>query len=208
MSKPSDNIEAIFHYIAETGDLMRMPRSQDRFLGNSFDTVASHAHHTAIIAYCLARMEGLTHDQGLQALAMGVLHDNAEVRTGDLNLVEKYYADADEEKARYDQLKDLPFANELHDIVNTYEKREALEAKCAKDADALEQMYQQWVLAYLGNQMAKRWLEGNKEHRIPHLRTESAKMLALLFYKETPDEWWYKDMDGKKMDLTKLNGKR
>jgi len=207
-NKQQTNDLAAFQFVAETGDLMRMPRSHNRFLGNTFDTVASHAHHVALISYTLTRLEGLTHEQGLQAIAMGILHDNAEVRTGDLNFVEKHYAKTDEEQALKHQLQDLPFGEDLHKIIAAYEARDTLEARCVKDADALEQMYQEWVLAYMGNREAQRWLEGNKENRIPKLRTESAKRLALLFYQHTPSDWWSKNMEGENLNRELLNGKR
>lgn len=209
MSKAQeDTIQAIFHYIAETGSLMQMKRSHDRILINTFDTVASHAYHVAVIAYCLTRLEGLSHSDGLKALAMGVVHDNPEVRTGDLNFLEKHYANTDEQKAFADQIKNLPFAGELSQLNEEYQARETLVAKCAKDADTIEQMYQQWVLASIGNQEAAKWLAGNKQNRIPKLRTESAKQIALLFYQHTPSDWWTKDVAGEKLDLAMLNGKR
>ncbi len=78
---------------------MQFPRSHVKSLGTSFDMVASHSHHVSIIAYCLCRMEGLSHTEGLEAMGMGVLHDLAEARTGDMDFVSKNYCSVDEEQA-------------------------------------------------------------------------------------------------------------
>lgn len=203
-----DSDKAVFRYIAETGNLMRMRRSHDRFLGNTFDTVASHAHHVSVTAYCLTRMEGESHEEGLRAMAMGTLHDNAEGRTGDFNYVEKQYGQTDEPRATRDQLRGLPFADDLHQIVDEYEDRETLAAKCAKDADILDQLYQEWVLTHMGNKMAEDWFEGFKRHRLPFLRTDSAKRLARLFYDATPNDWWHDQFAGDNVNLEILNGKK
>ena len=132
----------ILSFIAETGMLMQMPRSHKQHLGNAFDTVASHSHHTSIISYCLARMEGLPHEEGIHTMAMSILHDLPETRTGDLNYVEKHYATVDEKKAIDDQLHGLPFKNDLVNLFQEYNNRITLASKCAKDADIINQLYQ------------------------------------------------------------------
>lgn len=206
--KTSPDFRRIFNYIAETGMLMQMPRSHKRHLGTTFDTVSSHSHHVAIIAYCLARLEGLTHQQGLESMAMGVLHDNAEARTNDLDFLAKHYASTNEEKAINDQLKDLPFSDDLKKLIHEYEQRESLTAKCAKDADTIDQLYQQWMMMYQGNKMAERWHLENYQTRVPYLRTESAKQLAYAMIESHPHEWWFNDVNGDKLNLDLLNGKK
>lgn len=200
--------QEIFDYISEVGNLMFMPRSHNRSLLNTFDTVASHAFHVGIIAYCLTRMEKLTHEDGIKALSMGVFHDNAEMRTGDLDFIAKNYATTDETKAIKDQLKNLPFGADLIKIFEEYEERKTLISKCAKDADSLEQMYQEWVLMHTGNTMAKRWFEGSTINRIPYLRTKSAKLIAKIMLKRHPHQWWWKDFVEKNLNLTHLNSKK
>ncbi|MBI2022186.1 HD domain-containing protein [Candidatus Daviesbacteria bacterium] len=204
----ADIDQEIFDYIAEVGNLMFMSRSHSRSLLNTFDTVASHAFHVGIIAYCIARMEKLSHQDGIKALAMGVLHDNAEMRTGDLDFIAKNYSVTNEAKAIKDQLKNIPFGKDLIEIFEEYEARKTLVSKCAKDADSLEQMYQEWVLMHTGNTMAKRWFEGSSIHRIPFLRTKSAKKLAKVMLKRHPHQWWWKDFVDKGINLEHLNSKK
>ena len=201
-------IKRIFLYIAETGNLMFMKRIHERSLINTFDTVASHAHHVSIIAYCLTRMEGMSHEEGLKAMAMGVLHDNPEMRTGDLDFIAKHYGENNEEKAIEDQLSGLPFAEDLKKLSNEYLERETLISKCAKDADIIEQMYEEWILANLGNKMAEKWFMGDRKERIPRLRTESAKQIAEQLYTSHPHEWWWKDLVEKGINQDFLSGKK
>lgn len=200
----------ILFLIEQAGTLMNFPRSHKRSLGNTFDTVASHSHHTAIIAYCLTRMEKLGHEDGLKAMAMATFHDLPEARTGDMDFIAKHYCEPDEAKAVDDQFKNLPFAADLKKLVAEYEDRDTLVSKCAKDADSLEQMYQEWYLMWQGNNMAKIWFEGDYKDRVPHLRTQSAKTLALQMKDSNPQEWWWVEFteNGQAKDLSKLNGKK
>lgn len=204
------NLTKILHLIQQAGTLMTMPRSHNRSLGTTFDTVASHSHHVSIIAYAIARMENLSHEQALKTLAMGTFHDLAEARTGDLDFVAKHYTEANEEKAVSDQFAEIEFGADLQNLLHEYEIRESLEAKCAKDADSLEQLYQEWVLMWQGNKLAEKWFESDFKDRIPSLRTESAKKLAYAMKESNPQEWWWSQFvkDDKAIDREKLLGKR
>ncbi len=199
----------VLFLIEQAGMLLDMPRSHVRNLGKDTpDTIASHCYHVAVIAYCIARMEGLSHEAGIKAMAMGVLHDLPEARTGDHDFLAKNYVKADEAKAIEDQFAGLPFAKDLLAMVGEYEERESLEAKCTKDADSLSQMYIEWLLAWRGNKLAERWFEGGYAHRVPHLRTESAKKLALAMKDSNPHEWWWSEFVAKGINYKHLNGKK
>ena len=200
----------ILFLIEQAGTLMNFPRSHQKNLGNTFDTVASHSHHVSIIAYCIARMENLSHEEAMKSLTMAVFHDLPEARTGDQDFVAKHYGEVDEEKAIKDQFSDLPFTDDLMNLVKEYEDRDTLVAKCAKDADSLEQMYQEWFLMWQGNQMAKTWFESDFKDRVPNFRTKSAKILASQMKDSNPQEWWLNDFteNGTVNDLTKLVGKK
>lgn len=199
----------VLYLIQQAGMLMEMPRSHVRNLGNNApDTIASHCYQVSIIAYCIARMEGLSHELGMKAMAMGTLHDLAEARTGDADFVAKNYVEIDETKAVRDQFAGLPFGDDLLAVVEEYEERESLEAKCAKDADILAQMYIEWILTWRGNKLAERWFEGDYIHRVPFMRTESAKKLALEMRKSNPHEWWWAEFVDKGVNQDHLNGKK
>jgi putative hydrolases of HD superfamily len=199
----------ILYFVEQAGSLLDMPRTHIRNLGNNTpDTIASHCYHVSVIAYVLARMEGLSHEAGLQAMAMGVLHDLLEARTGDADFVSKNYVQVDEPKALRDQFAPLPFGSDLLKMMESYETRTTLEAKCAKDADALAQLYVEWLLSWRGNKLAERWFEGDFVHRVPHLRTKSAKKLALAMKDSNPHEWWWSEFVDKGVNYDHLNSKQ
>lgn len=200
----------ILFLIEQAGTLMHFPRSHQKHLGNTFDTVASHSHHVSIIAYCIARMEKLSHKEAMKSLAMATFHDLPEARTGDQDFVAKHYGEPDEGKAISDQFCNLPFTDDLMNLIKEYEDRDTLVAKCAKDADSLEQMYQEWFLMWQGNQMAKTWFESDFKDRVPSFRTESAKILANQMKDSNPQEWWWSEFteNGSAKDLAKLVGKK
>lgn len=181
----------ILFLIEQAGTLLQMPRSHVRTLGNAFDTIASHNYHVSMIAYCLARMEGLSNQDGMKALTMGSLHDLAEGRTADLDFISKNYTKDNEQKAIEDQFAGVPFGKDLEDLLNEYNERKTRVAKCVKDADQLAQMYHEWVLMWRGNKLAQQWFEGDFSARIPYFHTESAKELALELRDSNPNEWWW-----------------
>jgi len=187
--------------------LMQMPRTHQKNLGTTFDTVASHSHHTSIIAYCLARMENLSHEDALKAMAMANLHDLQEARTGDLDFAGKNYSAVDEDRAIKDTYADLDFGKDLEKMVTEYEKRETVTAKCAKDADLVEQMYQEWVLMWQGNKLAQRWFEGKQVHTVPKLYTASAKQVIESMKDSNPHEWWWSEFVDKNYSSKNLTGR-
>lgn len=154
-------------------------------------------------------MENLSHDEALKGVAIGVFHDLAEARTGDQDFVAKHYGNVDEQKAIEDQFANISFGEDLKKMLNEYEERETLVAKCAKDADSLAQVFTEWVLMWHGNKLAEKWFDSDFKDRIPGLRTESAKKLAYAMKDSNPHEWWWSQFvkDDKAIDKDKLLGK-
>lgn len=194
MKLPKKVVAKIIDFVCETGNLMFMPRAHQRHLLETFDSIASHSHHTSIIAYCLSRMEGLSHEESIKAMTMATLHDLAEIRTIDLDFVAKHYAKTDEDLANQHQLGKLPFGEDLLKVIKEYDERKTLISKCAKDADILDQMYQEWMLSHMGNKMAERWFTGDYKFRVPFFLTKSAKKLALELKQSYPHRWWFEDL--------------
>lgn len=207
-SKKEQN-QHIMYLIQQAGTLMLMNRNHIRNLGNiTFDTIASHCFHVAVIAYCITRMEGFDHGDGLRAMGMGLMHDLAEARTGDNDFVSKNYTTMDEAKAINDQFSGFDFAIDLKNDIEEYEKRESKLSKCVKDADAVAQMYMEWTLSWQGNRLAEKWFKGDMVHRVPGLRTESAKKLIELIKDSDPQEWWWNQfVENAGPNLNHLNGK-
>lgn len=192
-------------YIEETGMLMQMPRSHRRHLGNTFDTVASHCHHSGIIAYILATLENLPFRDRKRAMTMAMIHDIPEARTGDLDYVAKHYSKTNEAKAIDAQLKGLPGREYFKGLYKEWGEQKTQASRCAKDADALEQRYQEWTLMHQGNKMAERWYQDGFNHRVPFYRTESAKRLAMLLEESHPHEWWFTDLVEQGINQKHLN---
>lgn len=181
----------ILFLIEQAGVLLQMPRTHVRSLGNAFDTIASHSHHVSIMAYCIARMENLSHEEGMKALSMGTFHDLAEARMADLDFVSKNYTKDDEDRAIEDQFSGIEFGSDLKGLLAEYLERKSLVSRCAKDADQLAQMYHEWALMWRGNKLAEQWFETDFANRVPNFFTESAKQLALAMKDSNPNEWWW-----------------
>lgn len=104
-------MKSIANLLFEARMLKSTPRSGYAFLGNGHESVAEHSFMVAMIALVFTRME-----RGIDAsrlLAMCLLHDLPESRTGDLNYVQKQYVAADERKAVDDLVADLSFGKSL-----------------------------------------------------------------------------------------------
>lgn len=197
----------ILFFIQQVGMLMQIPRTHQKNLGNTYDTVALHSYHSALIAYCLCRMEKLSHEDALKAMAMGLLHDLPEARTGDLDFARKNYSKVDEEKAIKDTYAGIPFAHDLEKIVNEYEERKSVILQCAKDADLIEQMYQEWVLMWQGNKLAQKWFEDKQKLTVPKLYTKSAKAIIKSIKTSNPQEWWWSEFVTKNYKSKNLTGR-
>jgi len=207
MPKESEN-KKILHLIQQAGTLMLMNRNHIRNLGNiTFDTIASHSFHVAVIAYCITRMEGFSHQDGTRALAVGLIHDLAEARTGDNDFISKNYTTMDEKQATIDQFSGIGFAKDLMNELDEYEERKTKLSKCIKDADHVAQMYMEWTLAWQGNKLAEKWFKGDMIHRVPSLKTESAKKIVRMIKSTDPQDWWWDELVNKQgPNLKNLNG--
>jgi len=210
MSKKENNkTRKILYLIQQSGVLMQMPRTHVKHFGNSFDNVASHSYQTAVIAYCLARMEKLSQEDALKCVGMAIFHDLSEARTGDLDFIAKHYATVDEDKAVDEQLAGTGFDEDIKKLLSEYSARESLIAKCARDADSLAQFHVEWVLMWQGNDLAKKWFDSDFNDRIPGLKTDSARTLAFAMRDSNPHEWWWSQFleDDAVIDTEKLLGK-
>ena len=203
-------MDRLLHFIQQAGVLMQMPRSHKKNLGNTYDTVASHSHHVSVIAYAIAKEEGLSETESLRCMAMAVFHDMAEARTGDMDFIAKHYVEVDEDKAKDAQFAGLSFSKDLTVLLDEYEARSSLIAKCAKDADGLEQMYQEWQLMWQGNKIAQKWFESDLNDRVPNFYTQTTKRIATELKESWPNDWWWSEFMEQDVakDITKLIGKQ
>lgn len=181
------NVKEITHFLYEIGTLRKTARSHRQALltDDLSDSISSHSYRVTLIGWFLAKLEKV---DPYKVVMMCLLHDTSETRTGDQNWIHKKYTKTFEEEAIYDQIKNLAFADDLFEITDGYSQRVTKEAKIAKDADLLDQVFLLKEYAWQGNQEAFLWLQNNEQVKL--LTSKSAKNLAQEILSQTPSDWW------------------
>lgn len=182
-------MEQIAKFIFELGMLKKTPRTGYQFLGRGAESVAAHSYRTAMIAYILAKMDGRV--DTWKTVALALIHDIAEARTGDHNYVNRRYVECDEERVTADQTAGLPFGPEIAQFKDEFEAMETREAKFARDADQLDLIFELREHQDLGNPYAPKWIETAKKR----LQTELALKLADRAEECDWTDWWFTDGD-------------
>jgi len=179
-----NNIKNIIHFLYEVGTLRKIPRAHMQALMTSdlSDNIASHSYRVTMIGWFLAISEKADVNKVIQ---MCLLHDVPETRSGDQNYIHKRYVKVDEDRIHKEQLNNLP--KNLKEVAKEYDARKTLEAKIAKDADILDQVFllKEYVLA--GNQEAESWLQGSDREK--RLFTKTAKKMIKEIKKQKPHDW-------------------
>jgi putative hydrolase of HD superfamily len=150
------------------------------------ESVAEHSWRTAVIAYFVALAEGADPER---AATIGVFHDLAEARTGDIEYVgRRYLTAADDETIAKDQVQDLPPAmtDAFLAVIRQAEAAESPEAVCARDADKLECLLQAREYERQGHKGVQEWID----NMAAAVRTETGKALASAALKIDPGDWW------------------
>ena len=172
-------------FLFEVGMLKRTPRTGYQFLGSGGESVADHSFRTAVIGYVLASQDPDA-DAG-KVVQMCLFHDLPEARTGDHNYVNKRYVKANEEGALCDQVRGLPFGDEIIDLTQEFNTQDTLEARIAKDADQLDLILELKEQLDLGNSGARDWLS----FAVQRLITGAGKGMAEEILKTDRSEWWF-----------------
>jgi putative hydrolase of HD superfamily len=184
--KENSKIKKLANFLFETRILKYLPRASLPYLKTSLkENVAEHSFYTVIIGWILAKLESADENK---IIKMALIHDLAEVRGGERNLINKFYSEPlnepkiiDEISKTYD-LKDF----EIKEIFEEFFKGESIEAKIVKDADVLSGMLLEKEVFDSGNEKAKKWLDVS----LSRLKTKSGKELGKLIIKTDADEWW------------------
>ena len=188
--KPNE-LKKLVSFFFEIGTLRKVIRSHRQTLltNDLTDNIASHSFRTAIIGYFLAKEAGADPDK---VIKMCLLHDIEESRCGDQNWVHKKYIKVFEEEIRRGQLKNLPNQKELLVLSGEYQGRKTKEAKVAKDADLLEEIFLLREYEWQGNKEATDWLKGTKKSSQQEklMFTKLAKEIARETKKQKPSFWW------------------
>ncbi|MBI2103494.1 HD domain-containing protein [Candidatus Woesebacteria bacterium] len=184
-----NNIQKITNLLFEVGTLRKVARSHRQTLltNDLTDNIATHSYRVAFIGYILAKMERADSNK---VLAMCLLHDLPEARSGDQNWVHKKYVKVFEEEIIKEQLGQLNETKELFEFAKEYNKRESKEAKLAKDADLIDQIILLREYEWIGNQEAAIWLKGQERYK--KIWSKSGKKIAKEIIKTKPSSWWNK----------------
>jgi putative hydrolases of HD superfamily len=164
-------------FIYQAGALKDVDRSGWRTVGISPESVSEHSYRTALIAYFLAKEEGVANLEGV--LLAALLHDLHESLTMDLHLVAKRYSTPNDEKAREDS---LGFSR---DLLVLFKDEKIMQV--VNDADKLECVFQAKEYQDLGNPYVKEWIKNASEC----LKTDAAKSLCKKALERDAFNWLF-----------------
>ncbi len=167
----------IANFIFQAGNLKRTKRSGWLTIGiKDCESVAEHSFRASLIAYAIAKGEGLGKERAKDAMFLTLLHDIHEARIGDLHRLSKKYAKLDEKKAMEDSLG--PMSKDANALLGDKELQIIV-----KDADLLEMFFQAREYSDEGNRYAKEWLQPKK------LITASARAIYKKMAKQDSRAW-------------------
>lgn len=186
-------MKEIIDFLFETGVLAKTPRSGFWLLGSGKQSVAEHLFRTAMIGYSLCKQcTGINEEK---VIRMCLFHDLAEARISDLNYMSQKYVEKNEEEAINDLTENLPFGDDIKELLREYHERTTRESIIAKDSDTIE-----WILSLKeqedqGNKEAPQWIE----YAYKRLKTKQAQELAKeiklrsshAWYREGESEQWW-----------------
>jgi len=182
-----NSLNAIADLLFEAKILSKIPRAGFHFLGAGRETVAEHSFSATFIAYVMAHL--VPEADAHRLIAMCLVHDLPEARTGDLNYVQKRYVKADERKAIADTARNLPFGDKLIGLTEEFNRQETLEARLAHDADQLAFILDLKSISDIGSQSPEKWLPVVRNR----LKTEIGKKIAAEVAQRNWDAWWMEE---------------
>jgi putative hydrolase of HD superfamily len=162
-------------------------RSGYSFLGSGSESIAEHCFTMAFICFVMSKTNKDV--DGAKLMAMSLLHDLPEARTGDLNYVQKKYTKVDEAKAISHLIKPLAFGKDIKTLIDEFNLGETREAKLAQDADQLSFVLELKKLADTGASSPERWLP----LVIDRIQTQTGRQMAQSIMETQWDEWWAND---------------
>jgi putative hydrolase of HD superfamily len=181
------NMEHIANLLFEVRILKDIVRSGYAFLGSGKETIAEHSFMTAFICFAMARMNPGVNSEKL--VAMALVHDIAEARTGDLNYVGKKYCETDEAKAVSHLTRHISFGDEIKALVEEFNLGESEESRLANDADQISFILELKKLMDTGVKGPEKWLP----IILGRLMTQTGQRMGEAILKTGWDEWWMHD---------------
>lgn len=182
-----DQTAALIRLSHEAGHLKQTPRTGWLRAGVRMpESVAEHSWRVSVLAYFIAHAEGADAEH---AAVLGMFHDLAEARTGDVDWVGRnYLAKATDGTVVHDQAAGIPapMYNGVISAVCEHAAAETAEAMCSADADKLECLLQGREYEQQGYPLARGWVET----MCAAVRTPTGKALAEAALTADPAEWW------------------
>ena len=184
--KSNSEAKKLVNFLFETRVLKYLSKSSLNYLRSPFsENVAEHSFYVTIIGWILAKMEKSNEDK---IIKMALIHDLAEARGGERNLINKFYSQTLNEPRIIKEIsKDHNLKNfEIEKLFEEFFEEKTKEAKTAKDADILADMLLEKEVFDTGNKKAEKWLVVS----LARLKTKSGKNLGKLLIGTDSDEWW------------------
>ncbi len=185
-------ISGVENFFFEIGCLKRVARSGWWLAGiKQPESVAEHSFRTAVMAYALGELEGLSQAECDRAAMMALLHDLPEARCTDLHKVAQSYSrgcDSALEKAAVEQAKRMPekMGGRFLQLYAELEARESKVAIIVKDADLVEAAFQAKEYLDAGAIGVREWIA----HARDAVKTKSAKRLLSGLEKKNSNSWY------------------
>jgi putative hydrolase of HD superfamily len=180
-------MKEIANLLFEMRMLKDIVRSGYSFLGSGSESVAEHSFTMAFICFVMSRLD--ENIDGGKLMAMALLHDMPEARTGDLNYVQKKYVQVDEAKAISHLIKPLAFGDDIKSILEEFNLGETREAKLAKDADQISFVLELKKLEDTGAKSPEKWLPLVSGR----IKTKVGQQMVKSIMETQWDEWWTND---------------
>lgn len=183
-----NRMKSVARYIFEAGMLKRMARSG--WWAEKVDmpeSVADHSFRTALIAFILAKMEGLDDAAADRLCTAAVFHDMHEARLGDMNKITARYISVTKElegRVEMEQTHGMP--SELRNSILKTQDLSEKERAILKDADYLECAFQAKEYLDVGHKGAQSWIDNIGER----LQTASARKLHAQITLMDSNSWW------------------
>jgi len=184
--KLNSETKKLVDFLFETRILKYLHKSSLSYLRSPFpENVAEHTFYVTIIAWILANLEKADENK---IIKMALIHDLAEVRGGERNLINKFYSQTLNEPRIIKEIsKDHNLKNfGIEKLFEEFFEEKTKEAKITKDADVLADMLLEKEVLDSGNQKAKRWLAVS----LSRLKTKGGKDLGKLLIGTDSDAWW------------------
>ncbi len=162
MRNPNQKNATLLDSLLELQNLDRVPRTGYLLRGIADpESVSEHSFHVALLALFLGPREPGLDVQ--RAVSMALLHDCAEVRTGDLPRPAATYLPTGAKKTMEAAVfKDLlaPVSSTVHEMIEEYEVGESIEARFVRGCDRFQLTLKAWHYSQAGHQGLGEFFEG------------------------------------------------